>query len=255
MASPLNVAKLKSTILRPALTSHYTVSILPTESTLNYIQSNSGTSYDNELVEISCTEASLPGSTIATLDIMNDYVGISEKHGYRRLYDDRADFTFYVNHEYSQIRFFESWMKYIVNEQFSAGIDKRTFTSRSIYPNQYCTDGLTITKFEKDDLNKLQYKFIKAFPISINSIPVSYESSNLLKVTVSFTYSRYYINRFSVAKEQELEKIPDPNANPNTNIPPIADIPGTTTVTNEYYNNFGRREQDATNTANFFGVA
>ena len=37
----------------------------------------------------------------------------------------------------------------------------------------------------------LTYTFINAFPLSIASMPVSYESSSLLKCTVSFTYSRY----------------------------------------------------------------
>ena len=41
----------------------------------------------------------------------------------------------------------------------------------------------------------ITYKFINAYPISINSIPVSYDSSQLLKCTVSFTYSRYVISR------------------------------------------------------------
>jgi hypothetical protein len=34
---------------------------------------------------------------------------------------------------------------------------------------------------------------VKAFPLSINSMLVSYDSSQLLKCTVSFTYSRYWI--------------------------------------------------------------
>ena len=39
----------------------------------------------------------------------------------------------------------------------------------------------------------LQYKFVNAYPISINSIPVSYDTSQLLKCTVSFYYSRYVV--------------------------------------------------------------
>jgi len=41
----------------------------------------------------------------------------------------------------------------------------------------------------------LTYGFVKAYPISINSMPVSYEASSLLKCTVSMTYIRYYIDR------------------------------------------------------------
>lgn len=197
MPAPKTVAELKANILRPALTSHYSVSITPPPPAKNFIRTNSGTTFDTEFLEISCCEASLPGSSLATIDIVNDYVGVSEKHAYRRLYDDRADFTFYVDHDYRPIRVFESWMKYISQEATASGVGKRTFTSRPTWPNNYCTDELFIDKFERDHTGALRYRFIKAFPVSINSMPVSYDTSNLLKVTVSFVYSRYYIVGFN----------------------------------------------------------
>jgi hypothetical protein len=62
---------------------------------------------------------------------------------------------------------------------------------------------LYISKFEKDyadtDSKKsLQYQFIKSFPLSIVTMPVSYEASQLLKCTVNFTYSRYTIDQETV---------------------------------------------------------
>jgi len=39
--------------------------------------------------------------------------------------------------------------------------------------------------------NTLNYEFIGAYPISISSMPVSYEASSLLKCTVSMSYLRY----------------------------------------------------------------
>jgi len=62
---------------------------------------------------------------------------------------------------------------------------------------------LEITKFEKNIEAKrgsadrirrsipLTYTFINAYPLSISSMPVTYDSSSLLKCNVSFTYSRY----------------------------------------------------------------
>ena len=41
--------------------------------------------------------------------------------------------------------------------------------------------------------NNLTYKFINAYPIAISSMPLSYDSSSVLKCTVSFTYIRYLI--------------------------------------------------------------
>ena len=49
-----------------------------------------------------------------------------------------------------------------------------------------------VTKFEKDVQDQaIEYCFIDAFPQSINSMPVAYGQSEILKVTVSFFYSRY----------------------------------------------------------------
>ena len=52
-----------------------------------------------------------------------------------------------------------------------------------------------ITKFEKDYLKNnrppLEYRFLNAYPISIDSMPVSYEGAQTLKCTVNFNFSRY----------------------------------------------------------------
>ena len=39
----------------------------------------------------------------------------------------------------------------------------------------------------------MQYQFVKAWPKAINSMPLSYDGSNLLKCTVSMTYVRYVL--------------------------------------------------------------
>lgn len=208
-------ADIKSKILRPALTSHYEVSIgidrlgnVENGLTLtNWISQKSaaglGRPYDTinqELVTLSCTEATLPGSSLITHEINNDFTGVTERHVYRRQYDDRADFTFYVDHDYNIIHFFENWISYTCNQQLGTaggrpGLDNRSHNYRVNFPSDYKTDNLYITKFEKDYSGRsIQYKFINAFPISINSMPVSYDQSDLLKCTVSFTYSRYLIS-------------------------------------------------------------
>jgi hypothetical protein len=37
----------------------------------------------------------------------------------------------------------------------------------------------------------LEYEFINSYPISVASMPVSYDSSSLLKCSVSLSYIRY----------------------------------------------------------------
>jgi hypothetical protein len=62
------------------------------------------------------------------------------------------------------------------------------------YPDEYIADqGLRVRKFEKDYDSVLEYEFVRSFPISIASMPVSYDASSLLKCTVSFSYIRYVV--------------------------------------------------------------
>ena len=205
-----SVAQIKSTLLRPATTSHFQCWFNPPQAVRDWTATKEsagiGKRYDDnfaEFLSLHCSEASLPGSSFATHEVNNDFTGVTERYAYRRLYDDRADFTFYVDHDYTVLNFFENWMTFIANEQVSNGVERRPefdrtrfdYHYRMNYPKDYITDAIYIHKFEKDYRGRyLRYRFIKAFPISINSIPVSYDSSTLLKCTVSFTYQRYIIS-------------------------------------------------------------
>ena len=215
--------ELKEKLLRPALTSHYQCWFNPPGPVLTWL-TQKGLNYPTnaELISLSCTEASLPGSSFMTNEITDDHTGVTERHAYRRAYDDRVDFTFYVDHgrsdgNYNVLWFFEKWMQYIANEQDALGLDTRQFNYRVRFPEQYQTDNLFINKFERDFAGQyLQYKFMQAYPISLNSIPVSYDSSQLLKVTVSFTYTRYLTTRSKVVFEGE----PKPSTPPGVPVPP-----------------------------------
>ena len=208
------VSKIKSALLQPALTSHYECFFdIPNAfgfgnqgTVKEFVQKS--VSVNTELLILSCSEATLPGSQLNTHELNNDFTGVTQRHAYRRLYDDRTDFTFYVNRDYNQIRVFERWMQFIVGEQEATAPDLNTFY-RIAYPKSYKTT-IYITKFERtaatpkrgkgkeNETNgssysgqRLYYSFYNAFPLSISSMPVSYESSSLLKCSVSFTYDRY----------------------------------------------------------------
>jgi hypothetical protein len=216
--------KIKSKLLNPSLTSFYVCNFGLAPGLPRYLKNRVSDISPSKLFDrltLACSDATLPGSSLATIDINNDYHGVSEKHSYRRLYDDRADFSFYVDaEEYYAIKLFESWIGYTVNEQY---LESRKYSYRANYPVDYCTDELSITKFEKNHAgSRLQYNFVKAFPISIQSMPVSYEASQLLKCTVSFTYSRYWISSFTSSSSSntsntnasgvpDLSRFSDPN--------------------------------------------
>jgi hypothetical protein len=213
MPTNRTVDQIKSNLLKPSLTSHFEV-VIPKISARNnefdiFLKDN-GVILNQDKLNLLCSETSLPGSSLATHEINNDYMGVTERHAYRRLYDDRIDFSFYVDVDnYLPIRYFEAWIKWIVNESVAerddgpAGAKSSSYFYRMKYPDDYVCDKLKITKFERDYKSQtLVYEFVRAFPISITSMPVSYDTSSLLKCTVSFTYLRYIVSRSEGSSDQ-----------------------------------------------------
>ena len=197
----LSINKIKSNILNLAQTSVYQVKLQPTSQAASFLE-NRGIYYpsDGEFIELLCSDTNLPGSSLATHDVTNDYPGVTEKFAYRRIYDETIDFTFYVDSEYKVIEFLDGWMNYATGQGTTFTTDEyvdRTRFYRMNYPNFYKTDNLYITKFEKnkDITFSMTYQFIGAFPVNIVSMPVSYEASNILKCTASFSYIRYIRTR------------------------------------------------------------
>jgi len=219
MPQPLGIKQIKSKLLSPALTSLYYVQVnLPSSGPLTpgYMKSN-GVLLDQERLNLMCCEATLPGSQLATLELNNDRTGVTEKHAHRRIFDDRIDLTFYVDAEnYMPIRFFETWINFISQQSTVAAEGRPSATDKDYfysfeYPDDYASDnGMKIVKFEKSSLGgagiggffgakpskggQLTYTFIRTFPISISSMPVSYDQSSLLKCTVSMSYIRYVVD-------------------------------------------------------------
>ena len=117
------VAKLKTSILNTALTTHYECWFNPPAAISGGIKDSQGKPIDalipnsrsDEDYTLSCLEASLPGTSLATAELTNDHTGITERHVHRRQYDTTASFTFLVDRDYKQIKLFETWIGYIVN--------------------------------------------------------------------------------------------------------------------------------------------
>jgi hypothetical protein len=233
MPTRKTVSYIKSRLLRPALTSHFEVEIgVPGGGFSRFLADNGITlnsAKDQPTLNLMCSEATLPGSNLATLEINNDFTGVTERHAYRRIYDDRIDLTFYVDAvNYLPIRFFETWIKYIAGESIAdqadkgTGIDDPFYFYRMKYPDGdgngdgkdpgYVSSGLKVIKFERDYNQKLEYRFVKSYPISLSSMPVSYDSSSLLKCTVSMTYIRYVLVQ-GRSKDVPLDQTTNSNFN------------------------------------------
>ena len=210
------LADLKASILNPALTSHFQCWFYPPSAVRSLLPT--GEVQDDRMWSLSCAEAALPGTSIATNELVNDFTGVTERHAYRRQYDTTSSFTFYVDHDYKIINFFEKWIGYITGDNGTPtniendGRDINSLSPNYFYrvnfPTLYQTS-IYIKKFEKDYDRILEYRFLKAYPLSINTMPVTYEASQLLKCTVNFNFSRYVVETMNNNPVFGLPYFPD----------------------------------------------
>ena len=193
----LTVSKIKSRLLNVAQSSLYRLTLSVPSAVQNKLKGSlSSIDYDN--IDLLCCEATLPGSSLTTHEVNNDYHGVTEKMAYRRMYDETIGLTFYVDRNYKIVELMETWMNYISGMN-DANLYKDPYVSyRMAYPNSY-KNNIYLTKFERDHFSSqsnlvrttLDYTFVQAFPLALTSMPVSYEGSDVLKCSVSFNFMRY----------------------------------------------------------------
>ena len=196
---PYNLSVAKNLIGPLAQTNHFQVtfsSLRPSvESYLrDYLKVDDIRNFLSRRAGILCDSASLPTTAYATAEVRDNFMGVPQQFAHTRIYTD-LDFSFYVDEDYNLLKIFEGWMEYISSGANTSTLqDDRAYFRRMRYPDSYKCDTMYITKFEKNYRRRLDYQFINAFPKSITSIPVSYGSAEVLKVTVSFNYDRYIMD-------------------------------------------------------------
>ena len=209
----LSVSKIKSRLLNTAQSSLYRLTIPVPQAVRNRVSLNS-LDYDN--INLLCCEAALPGSSLTTHEATNDYAGVTEKMAYRRMYDETISLTFYVDRDYKVLKLFETWMDYITGIDDTSTYEAPYVSYRMSYPVTY-KNNIFITKFESDQFMReysnsrkasarvprtmLEYTFVNAFPLSLTSMPVSYEGAQVLKCNVSFNFIRYVQKRRALVKQ------------------------------------------------------
>jgi len=211
---------------------------------VNQHLTNSGLLTNPKSYDFLCSDATLPGSSFDMSEESGSRQGMIERFATRRIYTD-FDLTFYVDDNYNSLRLLEEWMNYIDPIHSSAGAyqgsrngqtgfgDRNNFY-RMKYPNDYKRP-ISVVKFERDFLENpsisdsgfrpqslVKYTFIDAFPMNIVAIPFSYESSTITKVTASFNYTRYIVDKtgFDVTKTTPSGAPTTNPANPDQPVPP-----------------------------------
>ena len=191
MVQPRRIADFKPTLSNLATTSHYQVIFggLPQKLRQHLNVRGVGWRFTAETIGLLCNNAILPGSSVATFEPDGHYMGVKEKMAHSRLFMDMS-LEFYVDSDYRTIKFFEHWIEFMSS---GSGEDQSQdgYYFRMVYPDDYKTSQTKIIKFDKDYNSELEYTFYGLFPKQLNDISVSYDQSDTLKATSSFTYDRY----------------------------------------------------------------
>ena len=140
-------------------------------------------------VGLLCSDAVLPGSAMATVNTAGDYQGVIERFAHTRNFTE-VNFDFYVDTDYKSLKFLEHWMEFISS---GSGVDPSgdSYYFRMRYPDEYKSNDTRIVKFEKNHFQFLEYRFVGLFPKALNSTRVSYQNSQVLKATATFSFDRY----------------------------------------------------------------
>ena len=140
-------------------------------------------------VGLLCSDAVLPGSAMAALNTAGDYQGMIEKFAHTRNFT-QVNFDFMVDNEYKSLKFLEHWMEFISGRS-NGDPSSDTYFFKMAYPTEYKSNDTRIVKFEKNHYQFLEYRFVGLFPLALNSTRVSYQNTQVLKATATFSYDRY----------------------------------------------------------------
>jgi len=167
--------------------------------------------FAGEDIGLLCSSASLPGSAMATSDVVGNYQGVVERFAHTRNFT-QISLEFYVDNEYKSLKFLEHWMEYISGATPADPKNPTTYHFKMRYPELYKSNETRIVKFEKNYRQFIEYKFIGLFPLSLNSTRVSYQNSQVLKATCNFSYDRYICGESTTAAEYRGTDLNNNNA-------------------------------------------
>jgi hypothetical protein len=162
-------------------------------------------------ISLMCDEAILPGVQAATGQLNGIYTGSGQyQYPHTRIYNDLT-LSWICDANMTPLKFLDSWMEVIFNEYGADGKKynsivqgnstqvlsrNRNRSTRLSYPDSY-TMQLSILKAERDDKSEvgrasIRYVFDGVYPYAVESIPLSFGSSQLVKVRANFYYEKWF---------------------------------------------------------------
>ncbi|PNX48683.1 MAG: hypothetical protein BV459_01795 [Thermoplasmata archaeon M11B2D] len=152
---------------------------LPSAVLANQQFADAGISGTKRLM-FACKTSELPGRNLNTAD--HQYLGFNRKKPYSSLYDT-ITLTFRMSESMVEKKLFDFWMSLIIDP----------FTQRVGYEEDYVTDMIVHQLDSRDGVPTETVTFVDAFPITLNALPVSFESRDSIhELTVVFAYRYWY---------------------------------------------------------------
>ena len=210
---PRKISEVKSLLTNVAQTSHYEVRFggLPSDLIRYLAQRSIGRRFTEEDAGLLCFNAVIPTARLATGNVTGNYMGITENFAHSKQYNTLT-LEFYVDSRYRSLRFMESWIDFIssgssnpvgiIDENPGISEARLNYFVRMHYPQEYKSNRTKIIKFDRDYRAEVEYNFVGLFPYAISEIPVSYESSQVMKMSVQFYYDRFIAGKVDSINEK-----------------------------------------------------
>jgi len=194
---PRRISDFKPTFTNLAQTSHYQVIFGGLPLGVRQHLSVRGVNYRfiTETSGLLCSNAVIPGSTLADAKIIGHFQGVTENMTHSRIFPD-ITFEFYVDKDYKLLKFFEHYIEFVANGS-RYDMSKKDYFFQMEYPDDYKMEKTRLIKFDRDYDAEMEYNFFGMYPFQMANTPVKYENSEVLKISVNFHVDRYAAGSFS----------------------------------------------------------
>ena len=194
---PRRIADFKPTFSNLAQTSHYQLIFGGIPLGVRQHLNIRGVDYRflTETAGLLCSNAVIPGSTLADAKVIGNYQGVIENMTHARIYPD-ISLEFYVDREYKLLKFFEHYIEFVAGGS-REDQSQEDYYHQMEYPSDYKSYSTKLIKFDRDYNEEMQYNFYGMYPYQITNIPIKYENSAVLKMSVNFHIDRYSAGRYS----------------------------------------------------------
>lgn len=166
-----------------ALGSHYFVELnLP-----KCLRGNEPIASNINKIALFCDRTEVPGINLDTARVRT--YGETRESVYDKVYD-QFTMSFYLDNDFIVKQLFDSWVDKIYDP----------VTRHLNYPSEYTTDKINIFIQDKQDNDRYVVTLHEAYVKTVGAIPLSYDSKDVLRLNVTFTYRYASYQRYGYAK-------------------------------------------------------